>query len=96
MQDESGHQQEKILADLRERVIQAMGEEQLPDRDTMIQLAQDYRSYQRMGHAPARARKLAEQIAFQQRWYLDEKQLAELGLSITATLADIYERRLAP
>ncbi|MCP1726515.1 hypothetical protein J2T60_000480 [Natronospira proteinivora] len=87
-------EQEKILKALHEQVLKALTEENLSDVEALAQLARDYRSYQRMGHPPNRARKLAEQIAFQQRWYLDDERLQELGLAVTGILAEIYEKRL--
>jgi len=86
--------QEALLAELKRRVIAAMQAETLPDQHTLARLARDYRSYQRMGHAPARAIRLAEQILFQQRDYASRPRLEEFALDVTATLAEIYEEHL--
>lgn len=83
-----------VLATLREKVSRRLKEEELPDPASIAQLARDYRSWQRMGHAPERARRLARQIRFQHRVYNATGE-AELSLRITGLLAGFYEEALA-
>ena len=82
-----------ILEALREKVYAEMQTAEMPQESVMEALARDYRSFQRMEHAPRQARQLAEQIAFQQRWYLDEEDMTRLGLAVTGMLAELYETK---
>ncbi|MEA5444338.1 hypothetical protein VCB98_00715 [Gammaproteobacteria bacterium AB-CW1] len=84
-----------LLGRLREEVSAAMKQEGLPAAEEMARLATDYRSWARMAHAPARARRIAEQLAFHNRVYADEATLERLSLAVTAMLAELYESRLA-
>lgn len=83
-----------VLATLREEVARRLKKEDLPDTASIAQLARDYRSWQRMGHAPERARRLARQIRFQHRIYNATGE-DELSLRITGLLAGFYEQALA-
>jgi|GEM_PF-2567546 len=83
-----------LLDQLAGQVQEEMAGPEAPAAEEQAALARDYRSFLRMGHAPAQARRLAEQLAFQQRWYLEEEELSALGLAVTEMLAQIYEKGL--
>ncbi len=85
---------QQLLGSLRERVVDMLEHEHRDARGEpeFGRLAADYRSYLRMAHPPARARRLADQILFQERDYTpDETVRREVALAVTRTLAEIYE-----
>jgi hypothetical protein len=80
------HLREGVLAELRRS-----GER--PSPAEAAAMARDYRSWQRMGHPPARALRVAERVLFQQRIYLDtgDPRRHDLAVRITGLLAEVHE-----
>lgn len=81
---------EELLDRLHKQVLLALQEEGVENDETIARLAADYESYCRMGHAPARAVRLAEQLLSQQGQSRNRDELQALALAVTARLARIY------
>lgn len=85
---------DKLLGKLEERVRGELEREYGERRSDpeLARLAADYRSYVRMGHPPARAQRVADQLLFGHRDYgADEATRQRVALEVTAALARIYE-----
>ena len=85
-----GEDWNELLDKLQDQVLQELQGEAIEDESEFARLAADYKSYCRMGHAPARAVRLAEQLLFQRGQYRDREALQALALAVTARLALIY------
>ncbi|MDQ2068391.1 hypothetical protein [Natronospira bacteriovora] len=90
MKRDAEHDWDELLEQLQSHVHTELAREPLPSESDMLRLARDYESFVRMEHPPLRARRLAEQLLFQQRRYADETLVRQLGIRVTIMLASIY------
>lgn len=86
----AGDEWQERLDRLHQQVLLALEEEGVENDEAIARLAADYESYCRMGHAPARAVRLAEQLLSQQGQSRNRDELQALALAVTARLARIY------